>query len=205
MGGPEFRPSVAAVLQEAEREFEARGMTEHISERIREVLTREELLTIFEWTRDKDVSDTFRKVNSALFGGREQTAFTRVFAETLNRALGKLPVLRQQIVYRGVVEGIIPNLEEYQEGALIRWRGFTATSKVQEKAFGRADVEVRFIILQNSARDLEPLSANGSIRKKQRNEKEALIRAGRSFRVLRRRDQPDSTLQITLEEITDGR
>ena len=70
---------------------------------------------------------------------------------------------------------------------------------------GRSGVNVHFTVLHRGARDIEPLSANGSILDEEENEKEGLIGTRRSFRVLRCRDQPSSIIEIVLEETADGR
>ena len=185
----------------ARRQYEQLEMQRHVPAAASH-LSDEERLVIFEWTRDKDVSDTFRRVNRALFQQTPLSPFEQQFAEALNAALRRLPPYEAEVVYRGTSFKAVPDLDKYTVGAEVLWRGFAATSKDAARAFTRPGVDVRLVVLHRGARDIEALSANGSIRGQgPENEREVLIPSGARLVVLERNEEASGIVEIVLQEI----
>jgi hypothetical protein len=195
-GGADAR--LVHLLAESREDYERLGMAARVPPQARD-LTAEDRLVIFEWTRDVEVSDTFRRVNVPLYRGDILPADFAAFAEALDAALEKLPIYPRD-VYRGVPAEYLP-LDLYQIGGIVHWGGFASTSKEQIIAFGRPTASARIIVEGHTGRDIEDLSANGSVTPLGgMNEREVLIPSGCFVEVLGRNKLPSGVVELIVRE-----
>jgi hypothetical protein len=134
-------------------------------------------------------NDLHQKVNRGLWQ-RSVPPEIKGFATILNKALRKLPRVEGP-VYRGMLaktdEAV---LSRYRRNAVIRWRGFTSTTRDRHKAYVG---NLLFRIYSRSGRSIQGYTADEL-------EEEVLFESGTEFYVRDLVEHPDGTVVIDLIE-----
>jgi NAD:arginine ADP-ribosyltransferase len=117
-------------------------------------------------------NDWHRRINEALWLGRPSSDIL-IFAEVLNGALRKLPVVART-VYRGWQSDSLDDfLRTFQAGRVLTWPGFVSTTRSPEKAYIG---NVLFRIRSLTGRSLHGVGAEES-------EEEVLFQTGTRFMI----------------------